>query len=479
MKSSVVYSGALNLFVLFLTCLVLLSCSESAPPEDVETEGETVPETAEPAVLTPEDYAGLLPEEYSYLYTDIPQVIIESDGRPDTADYLPASITVVEYKDGKVDITKEENGEIRVRGNTSSATPKQQYGIRFPEKISLLGMDAGKRWVLNGSVFDKSLMRSKLVCDFSRQLRLPYASEGEYCDLWLNGRYRGNYLLIEPVTDGKGRVDINTDEMDFILECCVNRTERGVQYFTTPVMGIRFELDKPEKTDDAGMEYLLDFFAGCENAVMSLDHDQYGKFIDIGSFVDFYILNELVKDIDFGEFSTRFFIKKGVLYAGPPWDFDLAMGNVSYAEFKYLEYHNDVDADGAEHYDQEGDSAEGFWCRTGWYKQLFKDEYFHELIVKRYAELQPLITSLYYGESSVIDGYKEKYSASYTRNYDVWKAGVPYGIYENQNPKPTLDGNIGVLRRWLLRRNEWLFEHMSDDDVTPALHLLRPEYKPH
>ncbi len=471
-----IISRLLYLLLSAATVISVFSCSSRTETVVEETETEI---TEEPRVYSPEDYAARLPEEYGFVNTDVPQVVIETDGWISGDRYSPASIAVISFIDGEVKVIEEGDGEIKIRGNTSSATPKQQFGIRFPKKVSLLGMDSGKRWILNGLVFDKSLMRPKLVCDISRNLRLQYASEGEYCDLWMNGEYRGTYLLMEPVTDGKGRVDINTDEGDFLIECCVNRTERGVTYFTTPVFGIRFEFDKPEKTDADGLEYLNSFFGELEEAVMSLDHEKYSGYIDVGSFVDFYILNELFKDIDFGEFSTRYFIKDGVLFAGPPWDFDLSMGNVSYDEFKYLEYHNDVTEDGTELYDREGDSAEGFWCRTGWYKKLFEDGYFRDLVTKRYEELQPMIRSIYEGEGNLIDLYKESYGASFERNYKLWKVNIPYGVYENQSPKATFDGNTGILRRWLLRRNEWLSEHMSDPDVTPALHLLRPEYKPH
>ncbi len=474
------HKTAVYLLLAAAVTLPSASCSSEPDTPDSGAITEEYTETADaPAVYTPEHYASLLPDEYFYVNTDLPQVVIETDGRISGRRYTSASAAVISFVDGEVRVIDADDAEVKIRGNTSSDTPKQQLAVRFQSKLPLLGMDSGRRWVLNGSVFDKSLMRSKLVCDISAQLRLPYASRGEYCELWLNGEYRGSYLLMEPVTDGKGRVDIDIENGDFLLECCVNRTEPGVTYFTSPIFGIRFELDKPESTDGDGMGWLDSFFTSFETALNSLDHEKYSEYIDIDSFVDFYILNELFKDIDFGEFSTRYFIKDGVLYAGPPWDFDLSMGNVSYAEFKYLEYHNDVTEDGRELHDMEGDSAEGFWCRTGWYKKLFEDEYFRDLVTARYDELQPLIKSIYEGDGNLIDLYKERYGASFARNFEIWKVSEPYGVYENQTPKATLDSNIGVLRRWLTRRNEWLSAHMADPDVTPALHLLRPEYQPH
>ena len=52
------------------------------------------------------------------------------------------------------------------------------------------------------------------------------------------------------------------------------------------------------------------------------------KFIDVDSFVDFYITSEYVMTKDIGFSSTRFYIKDGKLYAGPLWDLDLSSGNI-------------------------------------------------------------------------------------------------------------------------------------------------------
>ena len=42
-------------------------------------------------------------------------------------------------------------------------------------------------------------------------LGLAYTSESTYVDLYVNGEYYGNYLLIESVEVGTDRVDIDVD----------------------------------------------------------------------------------------------------------------------------------------------------------------------------------------------------------------------------------------------------------------------------
>jgi hypothetical protein len=475
MKGRFLLIPALCFLIAFLLLSFLFSCSGGEPRETLP-ETETAADTTDVPETEPPDYAALLPEEYKYLYIDVPQVIVDTGGAEIGWNELAASLTVVEYNDGRVRIIDEDNGTIRIRGNTTASTEKKNFSIRFEDKHSLIGMDSGKRWILQASVFDKSLMRCKLVCDFSQHLRLPYASQGEYCDLWLNGEYRGSYLLMEPVAEGKGRVDINSLENEFILEWSINRTEGGVSYITTPIYGSRFEFDKPENPTREQYEFLNEFFQKTEEAIKSRDHERYGKYINIGSFVDFYIMNELFKDIDFNEFSTRYFIKDDMLYAGPPWDFDLSMGNCSYGEPKYYEYHNDA-YDGSDL--GTGDSAEGFWCRRDWYADLISDEYFHGLMVDRFIELQPLIKGIYEGDDNWIDRIKLRYADSFKRNYEIFKVNVSYGYYDHQEPKLTYDGNVGLLRQWLKRRNTWLIENMDSNELTALEHVHAPEYKPH
>jgi len=155
---------------ILLACLlisVFFSCKSDGDIQDADlSEAETSAVDTNAAETEPPDYASLLPEEYGYLYTDLPQVIINTGGAEIGWPYLPASLTVVEYIDGRIRIVDDDNGQIKIRGNTTASTEKKSFSIRFEEKHSLIGMDSGKRWVLQASVFDKSLMRCKLVCDF-------------------------------------------------------------------------------------------------------------------------------------------------------------------------------------------------------------------------------------------------------------------------------------------------------------------------
>lgn len=455
---------------LFLVLTLLFSCSsvqsESAETTEAETAAadttnETIRETA--AETEKAEFDGEIPEEYSFINTDVPQIIITCDDNL-RREYSPASITVITFESDELDILSDEDCQIRIRGNSSSSTAKLSFNIKFSEKQPLLSMGSGKKWSLLANPFDKTLIRCKLISDLSQKMELPYASESEYAEVWLNGRFMGNYLVIEPVEEGKNRVDIDVTENEFVLERNCVREEWGVSYFTTPLLGYRFEINEPSEPTDEQKTFLEDFFTAAETAILSHDHTQYEEYIDVDSFVDYYILYEVAKDIDFAEYSTRYFIKDGKLYGGPPWDFDLTMGNVSYCEDKYLAYHNVGEFGDGEDSD---DSTEGFWTRRDWYSELFLDDWFRERVSDRYFELRDTLYNLCSGDGNQIDLLVNIYSDTFHRNYSVgkWLIGAPYGPYENQDPPLTYEKNIEQLRSWIIKRLGWLDEHIADPDV--------------
>jgi len=63
----------------------------------------------------------------------------------------------------------------------------------------------------------------------------------------------------------------------------------------------------------------------------------YAKYIDIDSFIDWYLISEITKNQDSRSFSSIFLnvIPGQKIKMGPLWDFDLAFGNVDYSECEY------------------------------------------------------------------------------------------------------------------------------------------------
>lgn len=356
--------------------------------------------------------------------------------------------------------------QIKLRGNTSAEVDKKSYNIKFSKKTSFMGMGQGRKWSLLANPFDKSLLRISLAFDYAKNIGLPFVSDHRVCNLWVNNKFMGVYIAMEPITDSEERVDIDVTKGDAVFECDDEREEEGSVYLTTDVLGLRFQINEPENPTSAQVKQFKTFWDEASRAVKSLNHEEYEKYIDVESFVNLYIFEEVVKDIDFNRFSTRYVLKDGKLYAGPPWDLDLSMGNVSreFDQDNYYRYHNRKGMG-----NRSGDSTQGLWAQTRFYEWLCKDPYFMNLVKARWEELKPITENLITENSlgmSQIDRYLETYEDAYRSNFSRyggagWSITDPGCLYCDQSLSVNYTGNVNELRTWLEDRIAWLDKQFS------------------
>lgn len=143
--------------------------------------------------------------------------------------------------------------EIKLRGNSTKESEKKSYNIKFQEAVPFMGMDSGKKWALVATPFDKSLLRSVIGFDYASAIGLNYVPETRLCKVWLNDRYMGVYTVTEPVEAGSGRVEIDPDNGDFLLERNLERTEADKVYMVSSA-GLRFEFNEPEEPTNQQQE---------------------------------------------------------------------------------------------------------------------------------------------------------------------------------------------------------------------------------
>jgi len=410
---------------------------------------------------------------------DIAQILITTQETIEKDDYVPAEITILSSESNYFATIFDPAAEIKIRGNSTASLSKLPFNIKLDSAQSVLGMPAGKKWSLLANYIDTSLMRNKLAYDFAEEINLAYSCQSEYVDVWLNGEYNGNYLVVVPVEAGENRVDIDPDDNDFLLEINVGRVEEDVTYINTGIH--RFEINEPEDPTEEQMKWLSEFLINAERAIKSSDYEQIKKYVDIESFVDFFIIQDLFKNMDANSSSTRFYIKNDILYAGPLWDLDLSAGNVSTHEAykNYLTYNN-----WGEYGNQSGNSYEGFWLlqpetadsieavNASWIGNLMKGQVFQSLVYKRYLELQGKIVNLYsdntLGENR-IDALIKAYGSSFSRDNQRWPVQQSRGSELYRKNEKTYAESISFLRNFLKERNAWLLENMIPEnfDVLP------------
>ncbi len=384
---------------------------------------------------------------------DVPKVYINASNEINRDMYVDAELRIYDPEGVFAEIY-DSKGEVRIRGNSTSSGAKKPYNIKFESKKTVLGLGTAKKWCLLANMYDKTLIRNKLVFDFATEIGMRYVPGSAFVDVYVNGIFMGNYLLTEAVAAGDTRVEIDTKRNEFLLEYEPWEQYSNPESIRTPIYGVLFGFNDPEFPTNAQRNYLNNFLANAEAAIASGNLNAVKEYYDLSSMVDFYIVNEFFKDVDFSTSSTRFYIKNGKIYGGPIWDMDLSSGNCA---SDYYEKYNNIGGS--------GDSTESIYCDKIWYGYLLQCDGFLDMVKARYKEILPDIINLSTDNElgkNKIDSLLIKYGKSFEDNYSVagWSMTEKYSLYE-RIPFSTYEKNIHYLRQWLVKRNEWLLEEWN------------------
>ena len=253
------------------------------------------------------------------------------------------------------------NGKIsiEIRGSTSQNFPKKSYAIETQDSlgnnnnVSLLNMPSENDWILYAPYSDKSLIRNFLTFYLGNKLD-RYNTRTKYCELVLNGDYKGIYILMEKIKRDKDRVDIARlnksdiagDELTGGYIVKIDKFSPAYDkywisnYSTIGGDRLYFQYHYPKYEDMSNeqLDYIKYFIDDFENSLYSINFSDsitgYAKYIDVLSFIDFYLINEFSRNIDGYRLSTFMYKDKnsngGKLIMGPLWDYNLAFGNAEY-----------------------------------------------------------------------------------------------------------------------------------------------------
>lgn len=429
-----------------------LASEAEAPPE--ERQSEKIPTPVPDITPSPEPTAqpspepAAEPEPIRERVTELPRFDIDAMEYGIVPDYVSVNMTITDVYG---DVLLSEPVQCRTHGNSTARFDKRPYKFKLNDKMDLFGLGEGRRFILLANAYDKSLIRNALALDLAGELGLPYVSRYAYAEVYQSGRYRGNYMLIEPVEPGANRVPLHEAAHEYLLEVFMGSYLPEKAHVTTSELGITLEVDS-DSVDQAQLEWIDGFLSKTEKALLSGEREQIEQYLDLPSFVNDYILNEYSKNSDTSFASTRFYIKNGKLYAGPPWDFDLSFGNGA-EPCDWRHYINDTNPA----------PTDGWYAAVLWWKELAKLPWFQELFAERYLEMQPQIVNLYaaneLGESR-INCLIAPMRASIEQNFRSWPVNVrAYG--GEAISKGTYEENVEVLRSWMERRNQWILDEIA------------------
>lgn len=198
-------------------------------------------------------------------------------------------------------------------------------------------------WILNSLAFDPSLIRDYLSYNLSRQMG-NYAPRTVYCELVVNNEYMGLYILQEKIKSDSNRVNVlkitSSDNSGSSLTggyiTKADKTTGGDPVAWTmssykETVSFIHELPKPEDVTTEQNNYIYNKFNSLATTSKTKNisySNGYPSIIDVPSFIDFMISNELASNVDAYQYSTYFHKDRdGKLRAGPIWDFNLTYNN--------------------------------------------------------------------------------------------------------------------------------------------------------
>ncbi|MCH5279394.1 MAG: CotH kinase family protein [Christensenellaceae bacterium] len=371
----------------------------------------------------------------------------------------------------------EGTGSVKGRGNSSWTYPKKPYSIKLSEKKSLLDIPKTKKYAIVPSYHDSSLMRNFITYHAYQGLTgINYVPKCEFVDVYLNGEYNGIYILVERIDIESTKVDIEEADADnltggYLIEKDIHGriNYQTDQWFNCPYWANTtkdyFVLKAPEPDDSELLEqmlsYLENYMQQLHDSVMGISGEEYTKYVDVDSWIDFIILQEIAKNID-GNFKTSCWMYKDRdddhLYMTAPWDFDFAYGLVDW---------NNASMEHNDYYDCPGSgSYEDFMIINSsapWVDSLYDNnpEFRFALMCKYTQYRKTIINDLF----ALIDEQAAYLTAAEPANNELWGKNFDYGVWK--------------LRNWLNGRLEWLDSVwlLEDDeiDLNMALNAYRGE----
>ena len=345
---------------------------------------------------------------------------------------------------------------IRGRGNSTWARgpEKRPLRLRFEEPRTILDSSHSARdWVLIANLFDMSLIRTHLAFYLASRLDGIYWTPfSRIVHLYINGVYQGVYQLADERDVGDNRAQLSFDPDPAVSEYFFEKDGQvstwlnagyvlDVDFFE--VDNIAIDIRFPHRRYwDGHLEYLRDFVLNVDETINTRDFEEIVSLIDIDSFIDFYIVQELFKNIDVNRRSVFMQIKgqgdDRRLYFGPVWDFDRSSGNnIYWTTPKYI--------------------FAGLY--NNWFRNMLEVPEIFDLISIRWNQISNYqVASMIEYAGFLLDNYEESFERNFIRHDHIlggnptWFEMLPQETREID----TFAGQIDYLINWFEVRINWL-----------------------
>jgi subtilisin-like proprotein convertase family protein len=386
----------------------------------------------------------------------IPGRINFIENAPGVRNYVSDSVT-----DPAIKMVIEQRGQLSQQFDQKSWLIETHDVLDSVLDTTVFGMPAENKWILYGPYNDKTLLRNFLTYHLVNEMG-HYASRTRFCEVVLNGQYRGVYIMLEEVKRGDNRVNIakldtNDNAGDSLTGgYIIKRDWDGIVQFNS-VMGNRFfnhypkyKITVPQKT------YIKAYVDSLETALYSPTFNDpitgYTKYMKVSTFIDCQIINEMMRNSDGYRASLYFYKDKyskgGQLKSGPAWDYNFGYGLSPWY--------------GANPNGNTGGRAE--WCyldnfgQIDWWDRLNQDSVYQNKVKCRWLWLRSKTLSNSY-INNFLDSMANILNESQQRHFEKYPIMGIGCCYNNVSPfaVPTsYQGEIDYLKSWINARFAWI-----------------------
>jgi hypothetical protein len=429
------------------------------------------------------------------LTSDLPIVIVDGYGGGEPSDrdvYLDAAVMVFEPVGGVASLsslpTVATRAGYHLRGQSSARFPQAPYRLELWDNANedadypMLGMPADSDWALIAPYYDRSLIRNPFVYELGREIGLQ-APRSAYAEVFVNyadrplerGDYQGIYWFTETIKNAEVRTNLKQlREADTTLPAisggyifkfdqaaaeepeltCTGSPPLASGFGMPPRGGtgggpgaggtcwVDLEVVDPDPLTPEQSTWLTHYVQELHDALHATPIGDYGAYVEVASFVDYLIVNELTRNVDAYVRSAFFFKNRdGKLEGGPLWDYNFSLG---------VGGQNTINPEGGFQYD-------GSRNVNDWYPQLVDDPAFMERVKTRWQELRAGVLSDAALERRVAE-LSAPLASAVARDYEKWPVAE---VYENPGivRGPTVDSweqQLAALRDFLARRTAFI-----------------------
>lgn len=372
------------------------------------------------------------------------------------------------------------NGPVGIerRGASSYNYEKRPYGIEWRDAngedidVALLGLPAESDFALISPLNDKTLIRDVLAHQLAQDA-LPWSPRTRLIETVLNGEYIGVYTLIETIKRGSNRVDIAKLKDSDVSgpQLSGGYILRMDKYGPPPgALGGDWKSEYPAmqgswqetwfqhhypKSDDilpVQQQYIRQWIGDFEDMMASPSYQNtLEQWIDMDSWVNYLLVQELVKNTDAYRLSAYFYKDRddapggGKIAMGPVWDCNIAFGIGDYCGGNewtgWAKDFNQVCG-----FDQ--------WIIHFWWEKVWAYPAFRQRMAERWETLRAGPWS----DAQLmqrIDSLVAVVGAAQVRNFQRWPVLGTY-VWPNAYIGNTYQQEINYLKNWLLNRTAWL-----------------------